>query len=55
MYIYIIFALRYPTTPLEGSFLYDCLKEGLQTKETLEHFELDAVITGACKLPFWVI
>ena len=33
---HILFASRYPTSPSEGSFLYDCLKEGLQTKEKLE-------------------
>ena len=27
----ILFASRYPTSPLEGSFQYDCLEEGLQT------------------------
>ena len=27
---YILFASRYPTSPSEGSFQYDCLKEGLQ-------------------------
>ena len=46
---------RYPTSPSEGSLLYDCLKEGLQAKEKLEHFELEAAITGTCKRPFWVI
>ena len=51
----ILFASRYPTSPSEGSFLYDCLKEGLQTKEELEHFELEAAIIGTCKPPFWVI
>ena len=38
--VYILFASRYPTSPSEGSFLYDCLKEGLQIKEKLERFEL---------------
>ena len=31
-----LFASRYPTSPSEGNFLYDCLGEGLQTKEKLE-------------------
>ena len=30
----ILFASRYPTSPSEGSFLYDCLEEGSQTKES---------------------
>ena len=29
MYMYILFASRYPTSPSEGSFLYDCLNEGV--------------------------
>ena len=48
----ILFASRYPTSPSEGGFLYDCLKERLQTEETLAHFELEAAITGTCKPPF---
>ena len=48
-YICILFASRYPTSPSEGSFLYDCLQEGSQNKEKLQRFDSEAVITGTCK------
>ena len=35
----ILFASRYPTSPSGGSVLYDCLEEGLQTKEKLERLK----------------
>ena len=38
-FVYILFASQYPTSRSEGSFLYDCLEEGLQIKKKVERFE----------------
>jgi hypothetical protein len=55
MCIYILFASRYPTSPSEGSFLYDCLKEGLQIKEKLEKLGTRDGHNWDVQASFWVI